>query len=101
MAEETVGPVAAIAPFDTEDEVILRANDTEYGLVGYLHTRDPRQIFRISHALQHGMVAVNRTKVTGTPIPFGGIKQSEPGHEGARQVMEEFMEFKYVCPDWA
>lgn len=101
MHEETFGPVAPISPFDTEDEVITRANDTEYGLVAYVHSLDPRRIYRLSRALQYGMVAVNRTKVTGAPIPFGGTKQSGLGREGARRGMEEFMEIKYVCRDWA
>ncbi len=101
MRDETFGPVAAITPFDTEDEVVARANDTEYGLVAYLHSHDPRRIYRVTRALQFGMVAVNRTKVTGAPIPFGGVKQSGLGREGARKGMEEFMEIKYVCRDWA
>ncbi len=101
MCEETFGPVAAITPFDTEEEVVARANATEYGLVAYLHSHDPRRIYRVTRALQFGMVAVNRTKVTGAPIPFGGVKQSGLGREGARRGMEEFMEIKYVCRDWA
>jgi len=101
MSEETFGPVAAIAPFDTEDEVVARANATEYGLIAYVHSHDPRRIYRMTRALQFGMVAVNRTKVTGAPIPFGGVKQSGLGREGARKGMEEFMEVKYVCRDWA
>lgn len=101
MHEETFGPVAAIAAFDTEDEVVQRANDTEYGLVAYLHTQGPRRIYRASRALQFGMVAVNRTKVTGAPIPFGGMKQSGLGREGSRLGMEAFTEVKYVCRDWA
>ncbi len=101
MHEETFGPVAPITPFDSEEEVIERANATEYGLVAYLHSQDPRRIFRLSRALQFGMVAVNRTKVTGAPIPFGGTKQSGLGREGARLGMEEFTEIKYVCRDWA
>ena len=99
--QETFGPMAAIAPFDTEEEAIQRANETEYGLVAYAHTEDPRRIYRLSRALQFGMVAVNRTKVTGAPIPFGGMKQSGLGREGARLGMEAFMEVKYVCRDWA
>jgi aspartate-semialdehyde dehydrogenase len=101
MREETFGPVAPITPFDSEDEVVARANDSEYGLVAYLHSLDPRRIYRMSRALQYGMVAVNRTKVTGAPIPFGGTKQSGLGREGARLGMQEFMELKYVCRDWA
>jgi aspartate-semialdehyde dehydrogenase len=98
--EETFGPVAAIAPFDDEKEAIQRANATEYGLVAYLHTMNPRRIYRVSRALAFGMVAVNRTKVTGAPIPFGGVKQSGLGREGGRLGMEEFTEVKYVCRDW-
>ncbi|MWD26300.1 aldehyde dehydrogenase family protein [Aquicoccus sp. SCR17] len=101
LHEETFGPVAAIVPFDSEEEVVTRANATEYGLVAYVHTQDPRRIYRVSRALQFGMVAVNRTKVTGAPIPFGGMKQSGIGREGARQGMEEFTDIKYVCRDWA
>jgi len=101
MHEETFGPVAAIAPFDSEEEVLKTANDTEYGLVAYLHTQDPRRIYRASRSLQFGMVAVNRTKVTGAPIPFGGMKQSGLGREGSRLGMEAFTDVKYVCRDWA
>lgn len=101
MSEETFGPVAAICAFDSEEEVIERANNTEYGLVAYLHSNNPGRIYRLSRALQFGMIAVNRTKVTGAPIPFGGMKQSGLGREGARLGMEEFMDIKYVCRDWA
>ena len=100
MREETFGPVAPIAPFETEAEVVARANDTEYGLAAYLHSQDPRRIYRMTRALAFGMVAVNRTKITGAPIPFGGFKQSGLGREGARQGMEAFSEIKYVCRDW-
>lgn len=100
MAHETFGPIAALTPFDDEAEVIARANDTEYGLVAYIHSQDPRRIYRLTRALQFGMVAVNRTKVTGAPIPFGGMKQSGLGREGARQGLEAFTDIKYVCRDW-
>ncbi|WP_121068030.1 NAD-dependent succinate-semialdehyde dehydrogenase [Chachezhania antarctica] len=100
MSEETFGPIAPLTAFDTEDEVIARANETEYGLVAYLHSHDPRRIYRMTRALQFGMVAVNRTKVTGAPIPFGGVKQSGLGREGARQGLEAFTDIKYVCRDW-
>ncbi len=100
MHEETFGPVAAVVPFDTEAEVIGRANATEYGLVAYVHTLEPRRIYRVSRALQFGMVAVNRTKVTGAPIPFGGMKQSGIAREGARFGLEAFTDIKYVCRDW-
>lgn len=99
--EETFGPVAAIAPFDGEEEAVTRANDSEYGLIAYVHTQDPRRIYRASRALEFGMVAVNRTKVTGAPIPFGGMKQSGLAREGARFGLEAFTDIKYVCRDWA
>lgn len=101
MHEETFGPVAAIASFETEDEVIHRANDTEYGLMAYVHTKDPSRIYRLSRALEFGMIGVNRTKVTGAPIPFGGMKQSGIGREGSRHGIEAFSNIKYVCRDWA
>ncbi|WP_299838311.1 NAD-dependent succinate-semialdehyde dehydrogenase [uncultured Paracoccus sp.] len=100
MREETFGPVAALTPFEDEPEVIARANASDYGLIAYLHSLDPRRIYRLTRALHYGMVAVNRTKVTGAPIPFGGMKQSGLGREGARQGLEAFTEIKYVCRDW-
>lgn len=99
MREETFAPVAAIAPFDSEDEVIARANDTEYGLVAYVVTRDGARAARLARALDYGMVAVNRVKITGAPIPFGGMKQSGLGREGSRHGLEAFTDLKYVCLD--
>jgi len=101
MHEETFGPVAAISVFDSEEEVVMLANSTEYGLMAYLHTKDPSRIYRMSRALEFGMVGVNRTKITGAPIPFGGQKQSGLGREGSRHGIEAFSEIKYVCRDWA
>ncbi|WP_067335714.1 NAD-dependent succinate-semialdehyde dehydrogenase [Stappia indica] len=101
MREETFGPVAAIRPFDSEEEAVRIANDSEYGLIAYVHSEDPRRIYRLSRALRYGMIAVNRTKVTGAPIPFGGMKQSGIGREGAADGMRAFMDLKYVCRDWA
>lgn len=95
--EETFGPVAALAPFESEGEALRRANDSQYGLVAYLHTADRARILRLTGALDYGMVAVNRTKITGAPIPFGGIKRSGLGREGSRLGMEAFMDVKYVC----
>lgn len=101
LSEETFGPVAAIVPFDTEEEVVSRANDTEYGLMAYLHTKDPSRIYRMSRSLQFGMIGINRTKVTGAPIPFGGMKQSGLGREGSRSGLEAFSDVKYICRDWS
>ena len=101
MNEETFGPVAAVAPFDTEAEVVALANATEYGLVAYLVTDDYRRIARLTRDLEYGMVAVNRVKITGAPVPFGGVKQSGIGREGSRHGIEAFTELKYVCLDVA
>ncbi|OSQ41166.1 NAD-dependent succinate-semialdehyde dehydrogenase [Thalassospira sp. MCCC 1A01428] len=95
--EETFGPVAPVIVFDSEDEVIAKANDSEYGLAAYLYTNDQSRANRVANALEYGMVALNCVKITGAPIPFGGVKQSGLGREGSRHGMEEFTELKYVC----
>lgn len=95
--EETFGPVAAFAAFDREEDALEEANRTETGLVAYLHTRDAGRIARLSRALEFGMVAVNRTSITGAPVPFGGVKQAGLGREGSRHGMEAFTDLKYVC----
>ncbi|HEV7309481.1 NAD-dependent succinate-semialdehyde dehydrogenase [Ensifer sp.] len=101
MHEETFGPVAALTAFDGEAEVIVRANDTEYGLVAYVVTENGARQMRLARALEYGMVAINRVKITGGPIPFGGWKQSGLGREGSRHGIEAFTELKYVCIDTA
>jgi aspartate-semialdehyde dehydrogenase len=98
--EETFGPVAALIPFDGEDEVLAAANDSEYGLMAYLYTRDLARALRMSDALQYGMLGVNSIKVTGAPVPFGGVKQSGLGREGAHAGIEEFTEQKYICMEF-
>jgi aspartate-semialdehyde dehydrogenase len=97
MRDEIFAPVAAIAPFDSEGEIIARANATEYGLVAYVVTRDVGRALRLNQALDYGMVAINRVKLTGAPIPFGGMKQSGLGREGSRQGIEAFTDIKYTC----
>ncbi|RWC13021.1 MAG: NAD-dependent succinate-semialdehyde dehydrogenase [Mesorhizobium sp.] len=101
MREETFGPVAAATPFDGEDEVIARANATEYGLVAYVVTENGGRQLRMGRALDYGMVAINRVKITGAPIPFGGVKQSGIGREGSRHGLEAFTDLKYLCLDVA
>ncbi|MCJ8054735.1 NAD-dependent succinate-semialdehyde dehydrogenase [Shinella curvata] len=101
MREETFGPVAAVTAFDSEAEVVTRANDTEYGLVAYVVTENGARQMRLARALEYGMVAINRVKITGGPIPFGGWKQSGLGREGSRHGMEAFTELKYLCIDTA
>jgi aspartate-semialdehyde dehydrogenase len=95
--EETFGPVAAIFRFEDEAEVVGRANDTIYGLAAYVWSNDLNRVARVTDALEYGMVAVNCVKMTGAPIPFGGVKQSGLGREGSRHGLEEFTELKYVC----
>ncbi|MFI0844224.1 NAD-dependent succinate-semialdehyde dehydrogenase [Mesorhizobium sp. IMUNJ 23232] len=101
MREETFGPVAAVTPFETEEEVVARANDSEYGLVAYVVTENGARQLRMSRALDYGMVAINRVKITGAPIPFGGVKQSGIGREGSRHGIEAFTDLKYICLDVA
>ncbi|MFK0684637.1 NAD-dependent succinate-semialdehyde dehydrogenase [Ochrobactrum sp. BD67] len=101
MHEETFGPVAAVTAFDDEAEVIERANSTQYGLVAYVVTANGARQLRMGRALEYGMVAVNRAKITGAPIPFGGWKQSGLGREGSHQGIEAFTELKYLCIDTA
>jgi aspartate-semialdehyde dehydrogenase len=101
MREETFGPVAAVTAFGGEDEIIARANDTEYGLVAYVVTENGARQFRLGRALDYGMVAINRVKITGAPIPFGGVKQSGIGREGSRHGIEAFTDLKYLCLDAA
>src|SRR3546814_50439 len=97
--EEIFGPVAPIYVFDTEDEVIARANDTEYGLVAYVYTQDLTRGLRVSGRLEAGMLALNRGLVSDPAAPFGGTKQSGLGREGAHHGMLEFMEAKYIATD--
>ncbi|TWG63585.1 NAD-dependent succinate-semialdehyde dehydrogenase [Aminobacter sp. J44] len=99
--EETFGPIAAFAPFDDEEAVLASANRTETGLVAYLHTADAARIARMTRRLEFGMVAVNRTKITGAPVPFGGVKQAGLGREGSRHGIEAYTDLKYVCRESA
>lgn len=99
--EETFGPIAAFAPFDSEAEALEKANRTETGLVAYLHTRDEARIARLCDHLEFGMVAVNRTKITGAPVPFGGVKQAGLGREGSRHGLEAYTDLKYICRETA
>lgn len=99
--EETFGPIAAFAPFDSEAEALEKANRTETGLVAYLHTSDEARIARLCDRLEFGMVAVNRTKITGAPVPFGGVKQAGLGREGSRHGLEAYTDLKYICRETA
>ncbi|EIF00252.1 NAD-dependent succinate-semialdehyde dehydrogenase [Saccharomonospora glauca] len=95
--EEIFGPVAPITVFDTEDEALAAANDTEYGLVGYVYTNDVKRALRVSERLETGMVGLNQGIVSNPAAPFGGVKQSGLGREGGTVGIEEFLETKYIA----
>ncbi|MCL4738591.1 MAG: NAD-dependent succinate-semialdehyde dehydrogenase [Burkholderiaceae bacterium] len=95
--EETFGPVAPVFRFETEAEAIRLANATEFGLASYFYSRDIGRIFRVGEALEYGMVGVNTGLISTAEVPFGGVKQSGLGREGARQGMDDYVELKYLC----
>jgi succinate-semialdehyde dehydrogenase/glutarate-semialdehyde dehydrogenase len=95
--EETFGPVAPLFRFHTEDEAIAMANATEFGLAAYFYARDVGRIFRVAEALESGMVCVNSGLLSTEVAPFGGVKQSGLGREGARHGLDEYLELKYLC----
>jgi succinate-semialdehyde dehydrogenase/glutarate-semialdehyde dehydrogenase len=95
--EETFGPVAPVFRFETEAEVIAAANATEFGLASYFYSRDIGRIFRVAEALEYGMVGINTGLISTAEVPFGGVKQSGLGREGARQGIEDYVELKYLC----
>ena len=100
LNEEIFGPVASLQTFKDEDEVIRRANDTEYGLVAYLYTKDLGRGMRVSEKLDFGMIGLNRGLVSDPAAPFGGMKQSGVGREGAHEGLMEFLETQYISMNW-
>jgi len=96
LAEEIFGPVAPIVSFTTEDEAVAKANDTEFGLIGYVFTRDLSRGLRVIEALDTGMVGLNQGVTSNTAAPFGGVKQSGFGREGGEEGIEEYLSVKYV-----
>jgi len=100
LAEEIFGPVAPIVAFDSEDQAVKLANATEYGLVAYIYTRDLARGLRVSERVESGMIALNRGLVSDPAAPFGGVKQSGLGREGAHHGILEFMEAKYISTNW-
>ncbi|WP_181772971.1 NAD-dependent succinate-semialdehyde dehydrogenase [Amycolatopsis pittospori] len=96
-SEEIFGPVAPITAFDTEDEAIAAANDTEFGLVSYVYTSDLKRALRVSERLEAGMIGLNQGLVSNPAAPFGGIKQSGLGREGGTVGIDEFLETKYIA----
>jgi succinate-semialdehyde dehydrogenase/glutarate-semialdehyde dehydrogenase len=95
--EETFGPVAPVFRFQTEQEAVDAANNTEFGLASYFYSRDVGRIFRVSEALEYGMVGINTGLISTEHVPFGGVKQSGLGREGSSHGIDEYVEMKYLC----
>jgi succinate-semialdehyde dehydrogenase/glutarate-semialdehyde dehydrogenase len=100
LGEEIFGPVAPLQSFQTEEDAIARANATEYGLVAYVYTRDLARGLKVTEKLEFGMVGLNRGLVSDPAAPFGGVKQSGLGREGAHEGLMEFLETQYVSVAW-
>jgi succinate-semialdehyde dehydrogenase/glutarate-semialdehyde dehydrogenase len=94
--EETFGPVAPLFRFETEEEVIAMANDSDYGLAGYFYARDLGRVFRVAEALEVGLLGVNDGVIATEVAPFGGVKQSGLGREGSKYGVDDYLELKYV-----
>ncbi len=97
LREEVFGPVAPVTSFDSEDAAVAAANDTEYGLVAYVYTRDLKRALRVCEGLQTGMIGLNQGMVSNAAAPFGGVKHSGYGREGGSEGIEEYLETKYVA----
>lgn len=95
--DETFGPVAPLFKFDSVEDVIAQANDTEFGLASYFYAKDLSQVWRVAEALEYGMVGVNTGLISTEIAPFGGIKQSGQGREGSKYGVDDYLEMKYVC----
>jgi succinate-semialdehyde dehydrogenase/glutarate-semialdehyde dehydrogenase len=95
--EETFGPFAPVFRFQHEQEAIDAANHTEFGLASYFYSRDVGRIFRVSEALEYGMVGINGGILATEHVPFGGVKQSGLGREGSHWGMDDYLEVKYLC----
>lgn len=95
--EEIFGPVAALYKFETEDEAIEMANDTPYGLAAYFYSRDVGRVWRVSEALDYGIIGANEGIISTEVAPFGGVKESGIGREGSKYGIDEFVEIKYLC----
>jgi succinate-semialdehyde dehydrogenase / glutarate-semialdehyde dehydrogenase len=97
VREEIFGPVAALVRFDTETDAIGLANDTPFGLAAYLFSRNLSRAWRVAEKLDAGMVGVNEGIFSNEVVPFGGVKESGLGREGAAEGLEEYLEIKYIC----
>ncbi len=97
FSEEIFGPVAPLYKFKTEEEAVKMANDTPFGLAAYFYSRDIGRVWRVSRALEYGIVGINEGIISNEVAPFGGVKESGVGREGSKYGMEDFLEIKYLC----
>jgi succinate-semialdehyde dehydrogenase/glutarate-semialdehyde dehydrogenase len=95
--EEIFGPVAPLFRFETEDEAIEMANDTEFGLACYFYARDIGRIWRVAEGLEYGIVGINEGIISNEMAPFGGVKESGQGREGSKYGLDDYLEVKYLC----
>jgi succinate-semialdehyde dehydrogenase/glutarate-semialdehyde dehydrogenase len=100
LDREIFGPLAPVIPFETEEQALAVANDTEHGLAAYVYTRDLAKGMRVAEAIESGMVGINRGLISDPAAPFGGVKESGLGREGGQYGMFEFLETKYIAADW-
>jgi succinate-semialdehyde dehydrogenase/glutarate-semialdehyde dehydrogenase len=96
LAEEVFGPVAPVVLFDTDEEALKMANDTEYGLISYVYSEDLKRAIRFAEGIEAGMVGINRGLLSDPAAPFGGVKQSGLGREGGFDGVHEFLQTKYI-----
>ncbi len=97
FSEEIFGPVAPLFTFETEDEVVQMANDTEFGLAAYFYSRDIGRVYRVAEQLEYGIVGVNEGVISNEMAPFGGVKESGGGREGSKYGLDDYLEIKYIC----
>jgi succinate-semialdehyde dehydrogenase/glutarate-semialdehyde dehydrogenase len=97
MREETFGPVAPLVRFTSDEEAIRLANATEFGLASYFYSRDLQRVWRVAEALECGIVGINDGLISTEVAPFGGVKESGIGREGAKYGLEEYLQLKYLC----
>jgi len=95
--EEIFGPIAPLFKFKTEEEAIALANDTEFGLACYFYSRDIGRVWRVSEALEYGIVGINEGIISNEMAPFGGVKESGQGREGSKYGLDDYLEIKYLC----
>jgi succinate-semialdehyde dehydrogenase/glutarate-semialdehyde dehydrogenase len=95
--EETFGPLAPVFKFDTEEDVVRKANDTEFGLAAYFYTKDLGRTWRMGEKLEYGLVGINTGLISNPVAPFGGVKESGNGREGSKYGLDDYLEIKYMC----